>query len=503
MRTCGLPGLLALLGSLWLSASTGCSTAPARPVNDPRTDYQDPSLPLDQRIEALQTAWDRAPAEPGGRDAFRVAVKGIAWSQQAPTELRLASIRTLLLETDPAALADARELMRMRLWQERNEEVIALIAREAAERQWVEYSGALVRSYARRWPSTPDDDRPERAALEALRPGQPIERIVLEVFLDPGEAALRTIDMNRRTRADAWDLLSRLDATGAVRMAATRDQSLTARSEDGQRVLEDLRAGARDLGVIPITGDELAWLQALRQPASRNWWAEATAAVGQLSPEQRVGLRLRHIEPLRWAAEMRPHWVDATREELLSELRMRLDGRRVTRRTAGVSGRLPERLEDHENVLTWGDALAILVVDVAAHDSGVVRSVFAQISSDRSDRTTEYGGLLHVRAAPDDDAGLFEATLFPPRPNERPADDQFIASADMIEQGVRTLAHYHFHAQRTNSATLAGPSGGDLDYADRYGVNCLVFTSVERGAVAADYYCAGGIIIDLGRIDEP
>ncbi len=479
-----------------------CSSGPSRPKNDPRTDYLDPELSVSKRIEALDTAWEDAPAEPGGRDAMREAVESIAWSPQAPTELRLASIRTLLDETDRRALAEARELMRMRLWQERNPQVVKLISQEAAARGWTEYSGALVRSYARPWSAQPDDERPEREALLALHPGRSIGQVVLEVFLDPNEGKLMTIDMDARTRADAWDLLARLDPDGGLRMRVIDDPSITADSADGRRVLADLRAGIEDLGVVPLTGAELTWLTALRadDPDARAWWAEAAEAVAKLGPEQREDLRLRHIEPIRWSQEMRPAWLDSPRQALLSELRTRLEGRRIVRRTAGVKGRLPERLEDHAARMSWGQMLAILVVDVAIHDPGVVEAALDQIATDRADRTTEYGGLLHARPSEVSGVGVFRATLFPPRPNERPGDDQFVASADMIDQGVRTLAHYHFHAQLGSSAAVAGPSEGDLQYADRYGVNCLTLTSLEPGEIAVDYYCADGIVVDLGRI---
>jgi hypothetical protein len=506
-RARALAGPKAMMGAVLLLAglltlATGCASGPPRPENDPRTDFLDPKLNVEQRTHALDRAWEGAPEAPGGRGVFREAVKQVAWSTEAPTELRLASIRRLLEDDDPEALADTRRSMKMRLWQERNPEVVKLVAETAAIRGWDEYRSALVRSWSRRWNWMPDDRRPERSALLALRPGQPVGATVLEVFLDPQEGMLDTLDMDARVRGDAWDLLGRLDRDGQLRLAMLRDPAARAESRDGQRVLSDLRAAVNDFGVVPLTGAELAWLTRLRQPGSENsaWWGEAAEAASLLDDSQMRGLRLRHIEPIRWARQMRPLWIDRGRDELLSELRSRLEGRQLTRRTAGVSGRFPETLDDHTSRLSWGDILAILVVDIAAHDPGVVETVLAQIVRDRDDRSTEYGGLLHARPGDVGGPGVFKVTLFPPRPNERPADDQFIASADMIEQGAPTLAHYHFHAQRGTSAAVAGPSEGDLDYADRYGVNCLVFTYLEEDVVALDYYCAGGVVIDLGRV---
>src|SRR5690606_30477691 len=129
---------------------------------------------------------------------------------------------------------------------------------------------------------------PERSALQALRPGRPIGATVLEVFLDPGEGMLDTLDMDARVRSDAWDLLSRLDPDGELRLAMLRDSSATAASADGQRVLSDLRAAVNDFGIVPITGAELAWLTRLRQPGSENsaWWGESAEAVALLDDSQ-------------------------------------------------------------------------------------------------------------------------------------------------------------------------------------------------------------------------
>jgi hypothetical protein len=504
---CG-PGstrLFALLLVGLVALASGCSSGPPRPENDPRTDFLDPKLSVEQRTSALDRAWDEAPEAPGGRDVFREAVKKVAWDPDAPTDLRLAAINKLLDDDDPEALADTRRSLKLRLWQERNPRIIKLIAETAAVRGWDEYRSALVRSWSRPWPGIPDDRRPERDALLALRPGQPIGHTIIEVFIEPGEGMLDTLDMDARVRSDAWDLLARLDPDGELRLAMLRDPDAVGvrpQTRDGQRILGDLRAAVSDFNIVPITGAELEWLTRLRAPGAENaaWWGEAAEAAALLDDSQKRGLRLRHIEPIRWARQFRPLWLDRQRDELLAELRSRLDGRQGTRRTAGVRGRFPESLEDHAHRLAWGDILAILVVDIAAHDPGVVTSVFEQVARDREDRTTEYGGLLHPRPGDVGGPGVFAVTLYPPRPNERPADDQFIASADMIEQGVRTLAHYHFHAQRGTSEAVAGPSMGDLEYADRYGVNCLVITWLERDLIALDYYCADGIVVDLGRI---
>jgi hypothetical protein len=39
-----------------------------------------------------------------------------------------------------------------------------------------------------------------------------------------------------------------------------------------------------------------------------------------------------------------------------------------------------------------------------------------------------------------------------------------------------------------------------LDYANRMGRNCLVFTSISDGVINVDYYQSNGAVIDLGEI---
>ena len=73
----------------------------------------------------------------------------------------------------------------------------------------------------------------------------------------------------------------------------------------------------------------------------------------------------------------------------------------------------------------------------------------------------------------------------------------------MIEQGDRSLAHYHFHAQEPRNSSYAGPSPADLAYAARLGRTCLVFTSVGSDTLNADLYQPDGVVLDLGELRRP
>lgn len=92
------------------------------------------------------------------------------------------------------------------------------------------------------------------------------------------------------------------------------------------------------------------------------------------------------------------------------------------------------------------------------------------------------------------------AVLYAPRPGQRMGDERFVASDDMLAASDCAIAHYHFHAQRVRNKEYAGPSGGDLQYAARYGRSCLVLTSVGEGVLGVDYYQPNGVVIDLGEI---
>jgi hypothetical protein len=70
----------------------------------------------------------------------------------------------------------------------------------------------------------------------------------------------------------------------------------------------------------------------------------------------------------------------------------------------------------------------------------------------------------------------------------------------MLTAGATALAHFHFHVQRDDNADYAGPSEGDVGYAQDQGRACVVFTSVRAGVLNADYYQPGGITIDLGEV---
>lgn len=501
---------------------SACSGGPQnKPDAVPVVDMKNKDLQLNQRMQALERGRKESIDDPAQRPAFRNGLKDLMWKGAAPYQLRIRALELLLEDADPALQADTRNLLRLRLPTETSWQVVTEICKSIEKRAtdpaWRELTASLVRSYARKVPVPPDPDRPERSALMALYPGQNLESMVFAVYVNPEAAGApkKPDDAAEKSRQAAWDLLGRLDPTGSRRTA------MIAADTTGAPALDVLRRSARELGVVPVTGSELAWLTSvMNDKDERNaaWWSATSRVVQGLNSDQRQGLQLRHLEPLRWASVHRPQWLSATRQGLVGELSSRLQSRRTHFKTEGVFGgeRGKELLSDWEPTLAFGDVLAILVIDEAVREPGVVQQLAGQIDADRNDTTTEYGGVLWSRdqitppaavaggrRESADASSHFYVRGFQPRPTQRTNDRTFIAPEEMFSSSGRALAHYHFHVQTDNNTEFAGPGKGDMDYADTHGRSCLVLTSVRAGVVDIDYYQRGGATIDLGEVNLP
>lgn len=507
-------GLLALgLGAVWLGVGGGCSAGSSRfsPSGNPLLDIRNPELLARDRVAAAERAWAEVESGVRVRGRTREAFKSLAWSGSTDEAVRLTLIRLLMSDETYEGTEDSLNMARLMLPTERSPEVTRELAQAAVDRGWVEAAPALIRSYARATPGVGDESRIERAALTALYPGVSVEETVYGVFLRPSRSAQGTregsvLQAEERTRDDAWSLLSRLDTDGRVRARLIGDPVPDDADPGSARDVETLRAGLRELGALPRTGTELAWLRRLHRhddPELRAlngaWWSAAASAIAGLSPEQRTGLQIRHAEAVRWASVHRPAWLGASRHALLDEMAGRLAGRGYQRRE-GARGVRPrsERLADWRDSMSWADALAVLVVDEVISKPAFVEALYDQVELDRNDTSTEYGGVID--AGQDDD---YRIVLFRPRARDRTGDDRFVASTDMIRFSDRALVHYHLQVQRQRMGRQAGPSDGDLLYAADSGRACLVFTSVASDQLNVDYYTPDGVVIDLGLIQQP
>jgi hypothetical protein len=500
-----------LLGTLLTGGPVGCSGNGSSMTGDPLTDIRNPEISVKARIESAQRA--RLAAESGAADGVetRRVLKDVAWTRRAPTELRLAVLEAIF--DDEAMEADSRSLAAYMLPLEQDEAVVAYIADVATQRDWTDLTPSLVRCLARRTSTLPDEQRPETTALRTLHAQRPLANIVLDVFLSPGvEGETYGVDWAQLTRADAWDLLARLDSSGRLRAGLLVSDAYESLTGESAKLRDDLRACYKDLRTIPLNAAELTWLSRLRDPrraANEAWWTQATSAVAMVPQENRPGLSLRHIEPIRWAAAHKPQLLTASRDELFSQLQLRLTGRKMHRRSERSRESDPllqERLKRGEGTgrvtFSWADLLTILVIDDALATDSVRTSLFRQAELDMDDKTTEYGGTLGT-ADTGESPGDMTARLFAPRPASRIGDERFVASADMLRSSDRALAHYHFHAQRWGNARYAGPSPDDRVYAWRQGRACLVITAIRSGVLAIDYYQPNGLILDLGEITQP
>lgn len=493
--------MIGLLGAV-LAIEVGCAGSREPFVSDdPLTDVRDPEIRVADKLELI----DRFPAlvETGeiGRPATVEALKDLVWSRRLPNGIRVKALRMLVEEGGFLSEVDAKTLVQQLLPTERDTAVTAAAISVIAERGWTDTAPVIVRRYAHFERGIPDASRVERAGLTALFPDQSVEETVFQVFLEHGPQ--RDDELAERTRRDSWNLLSRLDASGEMRVGLLGD--LAAGDADPYRdpTLSALRRGLLELRTIPLTGEELEWLLRLADeddPKTRDWWEGSNAILRTLDSEQRRGLRLRHIEPIRLAADVSRDRTRVSRQALLQVLEDRLADRETHRRTIGSTGR--QDLRQWGDIMTFGDLVAVLAVDDALDEPRVAAALFEQVEEDRDDTTTEYGGVIQL-ASSRTSLGRFTAISYPPRPITREGDRAFVASREMITETPRALAHYHFHVQQARNKSYAGPSDADMLYAERYGRTCVVFTSIDEDTLNADVYLPNGVILDLGEIARP
>lgn len=468
---------------------------------------QDAKAEVSQRVEAVDQIWASASSD---RERAREELKRLAWQPGGSPPVRMAAIDKLIADPGDVGHADSRAMLRLMLPVELNAAVRQHICEAAARHGWTDLTPAIVRSWARTDVRDADAQRPERAALTTLYPGVPVERVVWSVFSAPIDKALTGYEADRaeRARAAAWEVLGRIDPTGAARGRQLAAAGPAVAGEDP--LMQAAQACASDLRCVPVTGEQLQWAASLRDFANvqdgerrRAWWSEATRTVQGLDTSRTGTLHLRNIEAIRWAGRYKPEWLSMSQADLYDALRARLSGRLTIRRTAHGSSNTPndsETLADNRSRLSWGDLVTVLVIDEAVQ-SGLYREWQPQIERDFADKSTEYGGL--IESDPAGNVARFNLVLYPPRPTERFGDDRFVASQDMLSAGGWALAQYHFHASKMDNREYAGPGGGDMQNALTLGRANVVVTPIGDGRMDVDYYQnTGGVEarVDLGVV---
>ena len=444
----------------------------------------DGRAPASARIRAFDELASAADTTTAGPLADRLSE--VVWAEGEKPGVRAGAIRSML--EHEATREKARVLGKRLLPREEDPEVVRVICEAVAANDWQDYRPSLVRRVG----SGADElRRPAADALRALAGGQGLEAAVLAEVVNPGVPAGPSGE-RESVRGQAWALLSTLVPDRARRAAMLESAAPEARG-DGAAVVEALRRAWGGAGVMPETGSELAWLVSLSGDEHRAWWDECSRSLGA-SSHDRSALALRHLEPARIAARSHAAWLTTPREELLRELASRVQGRKaVTREWKGVKPYREDLASQAERLSAW-DVIAILLIDEALADARTRAALAEQVRVDRRDAKSEYGGLLMALAL---DAPRAVPVLFPPRANERQGDYEFVAPRDML-RADRALAHYHFHGAKGRSDEYAGPSEGDLAYAEMHRRTCLVLTSVRGERLAADCYLPGNVVIDLG-----
>ncbi|MDX2130671.1 MAG: hypothetical protein SFY69_01305 [Planctomycetota bacterium] len=464
----------------------------SREYNSPQAalaDVTNRDLNYRTRTQAVPAALEGADGD--ARRAALRALEDVAWDPTEHATLRSAALRTLL--EDPASAERVRARAADVLPRERSREVVLNLCTMAADRGWKELRPAIVQSFARPVKGVPDDERSELRALRAL--GGDAARTTFDLFVesaaasttDPETGAAGNADARAlRFRRDAWEVLSRLDASGEQRRRWVGELPPASAGD-----VEVLQRGLREWRVLPLTAEQLDWQASLA--SAPDAWSQGRAALEMFGD---TPVSLRHASAAIWARTHAPDLAGLSRQELLDRLASRLRGRTQYGRSAETSDRrAPERLEQVRDRLSKADLVHVLAVDNAVRDPAVVHALFGHARLDQADESTEYGGLIAW------EAGGPRAVLYQPRLAERAGDTTFVAPAEMLRAGDWSLAHYHFHVQNWRRSEYAGPSEADLAYCTRYGRACVVFTAIREGTLGVDYYQPGGVVVDLGTIE--
>ncbi len=478
-------------GLLTLALLAGCASQP-RVYEDPMAAMSERGAWPDRQLEAARQARPRADAarlvlddphaDPAARaaaqqtwDRYVTALNTLVWDRGYSAALRELAVNELV-RIDEAGF---RDRLRRRIVLIQNWDTLAHIFKVAAERGWDDFNLTLVRQYARPVRGMSEAQRPEREIIEKLNPGKTIEQVVFSVFA--GQAG----EITPTEQAAAWQLLCRL-------CDEQRQIELLEQVEPSSAMLIDLKAGAHELGVVPQTKEEMAWLMYLRAPERSSYWRDCQRAVGRLSPAQKQGLSLRHLHVLL-------HLDDAVfaleRAPLIQRVEARLAADQHYLRGPEYDGPMreyPQRFHEAVGQLCWADLATIDLLLGVIRAPAVQQAWSAQARKDQADESTEYGGMLALTAQ--------GPVVRPFEPQWRSHDLKYISSDELIEAMYTNLAHYHFHAQHTRNSDYAGPGMGDMKFAAAYRFNCLVVTSISETTLNVDYHQANGAVVDLGTV---
>lgn len=468
-----ISGLAICLMSVCLLLGIGCA---AREFDDPVAAMSSRSLTQTEIINAMRQAQAQQPDNEERIKAMKAMITETGYTLAVRVEAC-----TQLLEYNEE---DARTLLRLRLPYMLTWDFIQYICQQAVDHTWTDFTSSLIRSLSRPAPVLQFNERPERTALLALHPGRNLQEIIFDYVRQPSPNAIEA-----EWRMKAWELLGQ---TGEITpLFDLLHHSTDSESAGADPFLDELRYAAAELGIIPITREEILWLQRLQKPEHADWWQQCKTALEPLSPEVRAEIRVRHLAVLVMIHQAHPEWLGMDREALARDIELRLTGRTYVpvNNTADDVLKLAERQKFPywKEKLAWPDLLAVRLADEILSDDSVRQALMAEAETDREDTSTEHGGLLTLKQEDGGSVGRRPAVVVF-SPLYRGNDHKFFTPDEMVEAGYTAPFHFHFHAQEPNNRQFAGPGLGDLEYAEAMGITGIVLTTVGSRALNMDYY---------------
>ena len=471
------PMMCALSMMVSMGALHACAVSAGK---DPMKSLSNPeSLPVVQ-VAAMEVL-DQTPTP-----QYISALKRMMWQPGFAESTRLEAF-VRLVKLDEAGL---KEILRLQLpklmalaWRQKLCELIV-------EHQWVDMTPTLVRAWSvpmAAWIEH-DKDRPERIAIEQLNGKEKLTDLLVKMLVDSNPIT----EANLRLRC--WEMLQKLgERERLVQLLA--DASV----KPDDRLLDNLRSCAGELGIVPTTKEEILWLQALLETKNMVFWGQAKEATMQLPQEVRVKLEIRELPVAVAVSKLKPELLKLTPLQLyqiVEERRQAKGSRIVSPSFEGYGGDHTENLYEMRNKLSWGD-LASMVIAMEMFDSASLRQqMFDLADRDMADRDTEFGGVIRIGAAGKPE--ILEMT-----PRVRGNDLRYESSQKMFDNAYTGLFHFHLHCQSYDNMQYAGPHLGDFAYADSTRANCLVFSFVSRKELNVDFYRHGPMVVDLGCISRP
>ena len=341
----------------------------------------------------------------------------------------------------------------------------------------------MVKSLVRESPGLPRGKRPEVGAIEKLC-GAKIGEVLLRIVAESRAAEVRYAALEV-----AAELVNPADARTFLARQKVRA---------GDGVMEAVQWSIENFLYVPVNRNEVEWTVAvMRDPEVRlrvvRTHRQMERAEGYVFAPRFLGVMA--FDNPRGGGQL---VVQAGREFLLEGIKRSLMGEHLARVGSEVSPETPadETLAGNLGKLSHEDLATIAVLLGSLQEEDFCREVMKLGLEDRADTSSEHGGLLRVVGVEEKKDARVWPVVFPPF---QVGDDRsYQASDKLFAATIHGVAHFHFHFQLEDNRAIAGPGKGDMEYARRNRVNCVVFTSVGKERFDVDYYTPAGAVVDLG-----